>query len=532
MIKKVLGILGFALILGACSNTPNSINMSVANGVCVQPSYYTGVTPPSAINNNPTTAPYCMSVTLQNNNNGTNATNIQVTATGFTLAFTPTAASGATPLSSKLCDNTSSGGLCTSSGGAGNLGNVYLYDPLNCVTTQGVNVVTLTSGGGTCTFYLQLSGTSYAVGSYPMTLNYNYTNGNSNYTIAASALQNVSLYAGGNSGLYQAIYNSAATPAQYQWQPFSVTGAPTSGVTSTITDSFGNLYFTGNLNMVYQYNGTTVTPLGGVLPSSINSLAIDGNNNLYAGTIGNGIYTYSVGAASPAWTQLSSSIPTTANINNVNYTLSGTTSVLYATTSTQAYYCIAASPSLSYTCSKIEQSSGPTQFYQNANGVNSAGTFFVGSTNSAFSYVPTTPTVWSQYTFAPVITGNVYGVYPTLSSLYLGEVGAKNTAESSAYGCNIGSSGTSCAPLVSTSSNNVTGNVYDIAVDGANNVFTIGSDLNSLDFAPITTAAASGAYIGESGVTPTTVWNPITNGSGVTITAPLHTAVVTSSLVN
>lgn len=532
MIKKVLGVLGFVLILGACSNTPNSINMSVANGVCVQPSAYSGVTPPSAIMNNPATAPYCMAVTVQNNNNGTNATNVQTTSAGFSLAFTPTAATGATPLSSKLCDNTASGGLCAPSGGAGNLGNIYIYDPRNCVTTQGVNVVTLTSGGGSCTFYLQLSGTSYAVGSYPMTLNYNYTNGNSNYTIGASASQNVNLYAGGSSGLYQAIYNSAVTPAQYQWQLFNVTGAPSSGVSSVITDGYGNLYFTGNLNMVYQYNGTAVTQLGGALPSNINSLAIDGNNNVYAGTIGNGIYTYSVGASSPSWTQLSSSIPATANINNVNYTLAGTTSVLYATTPTQAYSCTATSPSLSYSCAQINQSSGPTQFYQNANGINSAGTFFVGSTNTAFSYVPTTPMVWSQYTFTPVITGNIYGVYPALSSLYLGEVGATNAAESSAYGCNIGSSGTSCVPLTSTSSNNVTGNIYDIAMDGANNVFTVGSNLNSTDFAAITTSATSGAYVGESGVTPTSLWQPITNGSGVTITSQLQTTVVTSSLAN
>jgi hypothetical protein len=521
-------VLAVLFIISACSNTPNSVNISVTPGSCVQPSAYaSGITPPTAIANNPSTAPYCAAVTVQNNNSGTNANSIQITSSGLVVSYTPVASNGASPQSAKMCDNVSSSGVCSQSGGVGNLGNVNLYDPNNCVIPQGINVVTLNTGGGSCTFYIQLSGSQYAVGSYPINLAYSYTNGNSNYTINASVNQNVNLFAGGGSGLFQ--YSSGA------WQNTGLSGAPSSGVSTMTTDIYGNLYFNGGGTNVYIYNGNTVTQLGSALPSNVQALAVDQSNHLYAATAGNGVYVYILNSSGAAWSQLSDSnnlITASSNIINLAYNLDSTnnSNVLFASTATTAYQCSSAINSqgtISYACADVSQVSGaPTAFNSGSLAINNQDNqSFWGSSTTAYSFVPS-PQAWTPYTG---LSSPVYGILYASNFLYLGEVGGSTN---SVYTCNLSGGATSCTSIISSANNPVTGNAYSIVIDGANNLYVVGNNLNSTDFSS-TATNVSGAHLQIApGTTSVSTWSPITLGSGVSITSPLVVANVFSVLAN
>ncbi|MFN7094656.1 MAG: hypothetical protein ACK4M7_04755, partial [Burkholderiales bacterium] len=178
--KKVFALVALTVTVAACSNTQNEITMTVVQGACVQASMYaSSVTPPSVIVKNPTTAPYCASVTIRNNNSGKNANNIQVINSGSYNGLAGRFTVGTKSYSATLYDPIAAGVPIS---GSQNIGNVMLYDPYNCATTQGANVRTLTQGGGNCTFYLQLAGESFPAGVYPINLTYNYTNWNQNYS--------------------------------------------------------------------------------------------------------------------------------------------------------------------------------------------------------------------------------------------------------------------------------------------------------------------------------------------------------------
>ena len=72
-------------VLGACSPTPNNVTLTLTPSSCVTGAYpgyeaaatsYSNAFPLNATM--PANAPYCMAVTLTNNNTGTNANNVQV----------------------------------------------------------------------------------------------------------------------------------------------------------------------------------------------------------------------------------------------------------------------------------------------------------------------------------------------------------------------------------------------------------------------------------------------------------------------
>ncbi len=142
-----LTLIAMPIIICACSSTPNSVSMSATTGTCVQDSQYNS--PPSTIKANPNSAPYCLAVTITNNNNGSNANSVQVGGGGFTLAYTV----GNQAFSSAMYVPVVAG--VTIKGSVQTLGNISLYDPQNCATTQAMNVRTINYGGGQCTFYLQ-----------------------------------------------------------------------------------------------------------------------------------------------------------------------------------------------------------------------------------------------------------------------------------------------------------------------------------------------------------------------------------------
>ncbi len=515
-----------SLVLVGCSNTPNSINMSVSQGNCVQSSSYKGVTPPAIIANNPTTAPYCASVTIQNNNSGRGATNVQTTVQngqgGLSLSYTANTSSGAVSYNGILCDNAASNGVCASQGAGGNVGNINIFDPNNCGTAQGGKVISINSGGGTCTFYLQLNAESYQVGSYGATINYTYTNGNSNYTVITNMHEVVNLYAGSTQGVFVANNNS--------WVSFFNVAQVT--YSNMIKDGYGNLYYGQNNGLVMQYNGLSITQVGNSLGATIPVLGLntDSASNLYALTSASASNTYYLNlkgvTAKSTWQPL--------NLKGITGTVIGLTSgvtngmnVLYATTYDQAYQCIATTLTPpNYSCAVLG-SDIPNDYYSNALTINQFGQPYVGSNNAVFTYMNNQ---WVPLNFSNMPTGRFWGLATNNKNiLYLGENNESSGAlaiESASYGCVLSGGVNLCSPLLSNTKNNLLGNIYGTTIDGAGFVYFVGGGFNSADFVGVSNVA--GAYIGENyGLVATSKWIPIAGSVG---TSNLQTVVVSSVL--
>ena len=279
----------------ACSvSTPNDVSMSIESGVCVTANSsgyeatatYSGTTMLSngyPINASlPANSPYCMAVTLTNNNAGQNSNNVQVYQGGLQLSYNV----GGVSYSSYMIDFNASG-IPQSRYSYGppvqQLGNVALFDPQNCVTTIGAHVNTLNKGGGKCTFYLEIVGESLPVGVYPINLSVNYTNGNANYFATESFNQRVNMYVGGdftapssNLALVNNLVNNNATSL-----PSNFAG---NAVQQLTTDSYGNIFAYDGAS-TYIFNGNIWKPIAvpnGV--SSINQLSSDSNGNIFAAT--------------------------------------------------------------------------------------------------------------------------------------------------------------------------------------------------------------------------------------------------------
>ncbi|MCE2706163.1 MAG: hypothetical protein LW807_03725 [Proteobacteria bacterium] len=490
--KFFYAITALASLLVACAQTPNNVTMSINQGQCIAPN-----TDGSSAST-PVTAPYCMSVTLQNNNTGQNANNVQVTSGGITLSYNPIGELGVVqPLSSSICDPLASGGVCPS--GTNQIGNINIYDPSNCATQQGSKVTTLMADGGTCTFYLQIVGESYAVGSYPINLTYNYTNANQNYSISTNIFQNVNLYAGGSSGVF--TYNNGSWSSGVS----SRRGNTLTVVNSMIYDSYGNLYF-NSANSVYKYNGLTTILLGEdfVAPvNAINSLTIDGSNNLIAAT-NNGLYFYN--SSSNSWSPLNSGIM--GNIIGVAYGVSSEGSgIIYGLTATSVYSCTeTVTPSLSLSCTAITDSGTPTRFYNNALLVKSNAQLYVGTTSAAATY---NNPAWSNYTLNPNIgANNVSDLAMFNSNLYLG---INSTTGNTIYVCDL----SDCIPQMSTASNGVSGAIASITTDGAGYLYGVGSGLSSGDI-PTISGGYSGVFLNNGNATA--LWQRISGNAGSLVT--------------
>lgn len=299
-------------ILGACSPTPNNVTLTLTPSSCVTGAYpgyeaaatsYSNAFPLNATM--PANAPYCMAVTLTNNNTGTNANNVQVFQGGLQLSYT---VAGVSYLANMIDFNASGIPQSTYSYTPyQQLGNIALFDPSNCVTTIGSHVNTLSQGGGQCTFYLGMVGESLPVGTYPLQLQVNYTNGNDSYFVNAAFNQRVNLYAGGDFtapgsvGNYLALYNgesaniAESTPVAFPGQAIKL----------LTRDAYGDIFAYDGVS-VYVFNGgSSWAPIG--LPGGsgvqINALSSDNLGNVFAATTA-GVWAYSVSSATPMWSNV------------------------------------------------------------------------------------------------------------------------------------------------------------------------------------------------------------------------------------
>lgn len=305
---------GLIVLLSACAPTPNDVSLSFTPGQCVtgsHPGYeatatsYSGAYPLNATM--PANSPYCMGVTMTNNNSGTNANNVQVFQAGLQLTYT---IAGSTYTSSMIDFNATGIPQSTYSYTvAQQVGNIALFDPSNCVSTIGSNVNTLDKGGEQCTFYLEVVGEAFPVGTYPIQLSVNYTNGNANYNATGSFNQRVNLYAGGNFSMPTSIANNLALyngNSSKSVESLPVT-FPGGNVTLLTKDAYGDLFAYDGSN-VYAFNGgESWSNIG--LPTGvtqINALSSDTLGNVFAATNA-GVWTYSLSNPTLAWSNIAGS---------------------------------------------------------------------------------------------------------------------------------------------------------------------------------------------------------------------------------
>lgn len=531
-----LGILG---LISACSDTPNNVTMTLNQGVCVQLDQYSSSAQSSLATNSPdyytlvinnpsasVATPYCMGVTVQNNNTGDNANNIQVTNNGFQVGFTPIGSTSATYIT--LYDPAAAN--VTIGNESQQVNNIVLFDPQNCVTTTGANVTTLMTSGGLCTFYLEILNESSPIGVYPYSLTYNYTNGNANYSVGSTMNQRVYLYGGGNNGLnYVATdaISSAGGTTTATWQT-GLTSAPLTFVQYVIEGAYGFVYYAAGTS-VFRYNGVSNVQIGNSFQYNINALAFDSSGNIYAAVDHNGLWVYDISSSNPQWVQMTDSNGFIGNNINIislsGVEFSGAPNILYEITESAAYYCNNPNASnASESCALASGGAVPYTFFATASDVDDYGNLYAGNVNILNNVsISQYTNLWSaQFFTAPNITytGNIgptindvkWSNATGVATLYFG-VGNEST-ESSTYQC----SQVSCTPLLSDSGsgNSTAGIINSVATDGMGNVYVGGQNVFSPDWVN-TTGAVPGGFVlfGVSADSPSSgSWTPILQNMG------------------
>ena len=503
---KILCLSTSVLLVG-CSNTPNNVNLTANPGICVQLTQYNKNIQQQVLNlfpylsNNPALSPYCMSFTIINNNSGVNANNIQITNSGLQVTYFN---SSNTLVTTSLFDPNSSG-IATLSGFSQTAGSLTLFDPYNCATTTSSNVVTLSANGSSCTFYVQMNAESYPVGIYPYLFNYNYTNGNANYTLTNNINQRVFMYGiTQDKQLYSFIYNQAQYPNLSSFFSSPVSWAPVQNTvnipplnSNLVRSTNGYLYLSSN-NAVYLYNGVTYSQLGNTFISRVNTLAIDPTGVIYAAT-SSGIYYL----ANNNWVQLTDSagiLSSTASISSLSFsTISPANYMMYVSTS--PIFAL-------YSCSLSVSNSIPT-INCGANSVvlpvNSLSSQYIFNNinNTLLLIDPSSSNVVSYYIYlnpgwnklqSDTLDSNFDQIYYNAVSnnqkdtLYIGlgyNVGP-NTGNSIVYSCVV--TPASLCQVVNSQGNatesgsGLLGSATSLILDGQQNLYVSGITLNSDDW--------------------------------------------------
>lgn len=524
MKKSLFAVSLIAGILYGCSQTPNNISLSAQQGQCVTgafPGYESSATTYSQafpINGSlPGTSPYCVALTLTNNNSGQNANNIQVNGYGFTMTYVSAySPSGNTNYTASMIDFNAAG---VSSSSFNNtyqqISNIALFDPNNCVTTLGPNVKTLYTNGGSCTFYVAIVNESMPIGIYPLNFGVNYTNGNANYSTGITINERSNLYVGGTFNSNVMITNAQNTsPTQ---NTFISANSPESYAVKSLTrDAFGNVYTGDIFGNVYRYTGESLgswyaIPTGeGGLPggSSIVAMTADTIGNVYLITALGQVYQLQFSNLAldinyMGTESITPSLPTSMQV------LSNS---LYISNANNIYNCSLTTVSAS-SCNPTVYITGPdTEINQL---VSSGNTFNIAGDTEVWAYngggwtlipnlestgLPGLPVNSIAYFNNSSFTGSPYW-YAGISQI--------ESVSPSVY---MESGNAAFIPLLSPSGQNiVSGTVSSLIIDNAQGVF-VGGSLQSNDF-PGTVAPV--AYLMSPTITSAASdWTPITGING------------------
>lgn len=532
MIKKIYNVgikllpeIGCILILTACgAGTPNSISLTATQGTCVtsiNPGYeslattYSAAYPMNATL--PANSPYCVAVTLTNNNSGTNANNIQVANGGLTVSY------GAPTNTTYNLIDFNAAGIPQSTFPYSvyqTAYNIALFDPKNCVTTIGANVQTLSKGGNSCTFYLQLIGESLPVGVYPLTVSVNYTNGNSYQSTSVGLNQRVNLYVGGNLN-QNLVLTNAQSQANSQSTANTVTSAGYPGlvaVSALTRDPYGNVYSGDSVGAIYKYNGTSANSWSQMVTAAPGTptlaMTSDILGNIYFADYGGAVYQLSESSG----TVISlGSISSDSTIVPTSIQLSPDNSTLLISANNNIYSC-SLIPISSASCSGTIYSSAP----ESINQMVYTNTVSIGTTNNFYSQAGG---IWSP-PYAGLVGSNVTGIAYTGSSLssWFATVNETESVTSSVWYESAGTSNT-FIPFVGGTGNVLSGQLPKVALDSAQGVFVSGLGLMSMDFPESTAYLAyiPASYLGVA----VSAWTPITG-----ISAQINAMQTASQLTN
>ncbi len=507
---KVLPCFGAVVLVACGSGTPNSVSLTATQGACVTASYpgyesvattYSAAYPMNA--SLPGTSPYCVALTLTNNNSGTNANNIQVANGGLTVTY-----GSPTNTTYNLVDFNAAGISQSTFPYAvyQSAYNVALFDPNNCVTTIGAKVQTLNKGGGACTFYLQLTGESLPVGVYPLNVSVNYTNGNSYQSTSVALNQRSNLYVGGNLSLNLGLTNAQSqTNSQTTANSVAYAGYPGSvAVTALTRDPYGNVYAGDLVGAIYKYNGESATSWYKMVTAAPGTptlaMTSDALGNIYFADYGGAVYQLS--ATSGAVISLGS-ISSVSTITPTSIQLSPDNSTLLVSAGSNIYSCSLV-PVGSTSCNGTIYAAAPEPINQ----MIYTNTVSIGTTNDFYSQAGG---VWSPPYLG--LTGqNVTGIAYTggSSPTWFATVDEAESVNSSVYYESAGTSNT-FTPFAGSTGMILSGQDPQLVLDSAQGVFVAGVALMSNDFSGSTYLAYIPAqYLGAA----VRKWTPITGVSG------------------
>lgn len=476
--KRLLPLLPVFVIVGCSASAPDDVELTVKPGVCVTSAYLgyeatsSNISPYYSFPLNAYTgesSPYCMALTLTNNNSGQNSNNVQVYQGGLSLSYSVES----NTFIGYMIDYNAAG----ISPGYFNyrtyqiLGNMALFDPQNCVTTQGVKVNTLHKNGGSCTFYLQLIDESMPVGIYPLNVNINYTNGNDNYSVGTTIYQQVGILAGGEfsqPGNKLAVYDGNN---QFIAEPLSVDLPNLPSVKLLARDVIGNVYAYDGSD-VYQYNGISLVKTQNT-PESINDLSGDRFGNLFAATQ-NGLYVYNASVNGSNTWGLVSGVPS-MQVNAVRAESANAQNIVFITGANGVESCIFTNGS----CNGISQLFTGNQFNNQALAVNAYESQIVWGSESGLFNGATSPLTTGE--FAINQQGKI-----GLDKLGLIYVGSESDEFNPAVFSNLGNL-TGLSPLQDYENNVLFGKsngVYlrstDFKTSSIMSLYTYGQNLSSL----------------------------------------------------
>lgn len=525
MKKQIIALSILVAAICGCSQTPNNISLGATQGQCVtgtNPGYESTATSYSAafpINANlPATAPYCIALTLTNNNSGQNANNIQVNGYGLVLGYTSSySPSGNTTSSASMIDFNAAGVSSSSfSNTYQQISNIALFDPNNCVTTLGPNVRTLYTNGDSCTFYVEIVNESMPIGVYPLNFSVNYTNGNANYSVGININERSNLYAGGAFPQNIALTNAQSTSPTIN--TFVSANSPESySVKSMTRDAFGNVYTGDIFGNVYKYTGESIgswyqIPNGtGGLPggASILAMTADSVGNVYLINALGQVYQLQYTSFSLDVNDMG-----TISVNPAYLTsMQVVSNQLYISNNNNVYSCGLSTISSS-SCNPTVYITGPdtviNQLVSSTNTFNIAGATGVWAYNGG-SWVSIPDSGTTGLPGLPVDSIAYFNnVNFTGSPFWYAGITQAESTQPSVY---IESGNAAFIPLLSPSGQNIlSGNISNIVIDNAQGVFVGGVSLQSNDFPG--TQAPVAYLISPTIATVSSEWTPITGISG------------------
>lgn len=427
--NKYLTIIVGSILITACG-VQNNVSFSTQAGSCADGT---------------DNAPYCMAVTIQNNESGQNYissstfpfSNLSITVAGPSNVGYPAAA------------------------GSSN-------DPNKCL---GSNI----NPGSSCTFYLQLTGESSAVGTkVPVVIT-------ANYTINSQLFGTSSVAGSGSVTLYELpsilVSNTSGTVESYNFNGFSAhyRGESETVVNAVSNDNYyGFLYIAGNNGLYYSGNGTYAgnATSGSSTLMGVGNIIVSGQK-LYvvqpSAITSPGVFSAGIAKESFNWTQ-NATMPSIQN--NVN-TAGGSNLFFTLKNSPNVYLCNNSSVSSTTSC-------------------NAEGTAIPQATTiHALAFTSLTATASSI-----PLTGLVAGAN---NGLWL---------ES---GSNVGSAANSWINAVTANAEPISGNIVTIVEDSNSNLY-IADMNNNFYLLPVN---------GSNIVTPITGWT-----ASVALVAPISNMVV------